>query len=75
MLGQFGAILYALGLKLFTTETTAIDTPDAILALAQERWEAKKAKDFERADALRDQLLKEGWIIKDTTDGFKVEMK
>lgn len=75
MLGQLGAILYALGLKLFTTETATIDTPDAILALAQERWEAKKAKDFERADALRDKLLSEGWIIKDTSDGFKVELK
>ena len=37
--------------------------------LIQERQAARKAKDFQRADEIRDELLKKGIILKDTREG------
>ena len=39
--------------------------------LLQERQAARKAKDFKRADEIRDELLKKGIILKDTREGVK----
>ena len=39
-----------------------------------ERAEAKKAKDFAKADAIRDELLAKGIAIKDTREGVKWEL-
>ena len=39
--------------------------------LIQERQAARKAKDFQRADEIRDELLKKGIILKDTREGVK----
>ncbi len=41
--------------------------------LIQERAQAKKEKDFARADAIRDELLARGIALKDTREGVKVE--
>ena len=40
-----------------------------VLAKIEERKEAKKAKDFAKADAIRDELLAKGVVIKDTREG------
>ena len=42
-----------------------------IADLIQERQAARKAKDFKRADEIRDELLKKGIILKDTREGVK----
>ncbi len=42
-----------------------------IEALIEERQAARKAKDFARADAIRDELLAKGIILKDTREGVK----
>lgn len=39
--------------------------------LIAQRQEARKAKDFARADEIRDQLLAMGIILKDTREGVK----
>lgn len=39
--------------------------------LIEERQAARKAKDFARADAIRDELLEKGIILKDTREGVK----
>ena len=39
--------------------------------LIQERQEARKAKNFARADEIRDELLAKGIILKDTREGVK----
>ena len=39
--------------------------------LIQERQAARKAKDFKRADEIRDELLEKGIILKDTREGVK----
>ncbi len=40
--------------------------------LIQERQEAKKAKNFARADEIRDELLARGIALKDTREGVKI---
>ena len=40
-----------------------------VLAKIEERKEAKKAKDFAKADAIREELLAKGVVIKDTREG------
>lgn len=47
--------------------------PDAILALAEQRALAREAKDWALADALRDQLLEQGFAVKDSPTGPTVE--
>lgn len=44
---------------------------DEIEALIQERQDARKAKNFARADEIRDNLLKQGIILEDTREGVK----
>ena len=39
--------------------------------LIEERQAARKAKDFARADAIRDELLAKGIILKDTREGVQ----
>ena len=48
------------------------DIPQDILELAQKRFDAKKAKDFATADALRNEIKEKGYSILDSKDGFKV---
>jgi cysteinyl-tRNA synthetase len=50
-----------------TSEETAV--PAEITALVEARQAARKAKDFKRADALRDELKAKGWVIDDTPKG------
>lgn len=45
-------------------QNTAV--PEHIMILAQERVTAKQAKDFVRADELRNELAVQGWDITDT---------
>jgi cysteinyl-tRNA synthetase len=49
------------------------EVPAEILALADERTGAKKAKDFKRADLIRDGLKAKGWTIEDTPQGPKLK--
>ena len=44
---------------------------DDIEALIEERQEARKARDFARADKIRDELLAKGIILEDTREGVK----
>ena len=43
-----------------------------IIQLAQERETARKNKDFQEADSLRDRLREKGFEIEDTNEGFKL---
>lgn len=47
--------------------------PDKILQLAEERLAAKTAKDWQKADALRDQIAAQGWQVKDSKHGYDLE--
>jgi cysteinyl-tRNA synthetase len=45
--------------------------PDALLAKVREREEARKARDFKKADELRRELLEAGVVLEDTKDGAR----
>ena len=47
--------------------------PPVIDILARKRWDAKLAKDFKTADALRKELAAAGWAMLDGKDGYKLE--
>ena len=59
--------------KLVALEQEA--APDEIVALAQQRAEAKTNKDWGMADSLRAQIDAAGWTILDTKDGYKIVKK
>jgi cysteinyl-tRNA synthetase len=44
-----------------------------LTALIIERQKARQAKDFNRADAIRDELKAKGWVIEDTPKGPKLK--
>lgn len=48
------------------------DTPPEVQELVTQREEVRKDKDFERADALREQLRQKGYIVEDTEKGPKL---
>jgi cysteinyl-tRNA synthetase len=47
--------------------------PPEMLALLEERQAARKARDFKRADAIRDELKAKGWAIEDTPKGPRLK--
>ena len=49
------------------------EAPAEVLEQVRARQEARRDKDFARADALRDELASAGWIIEDTSDGPRVK--
>ena len=49
--------------------------PEEIMALAQQRQEARKARDYAQADALRDKITALGYDLKDTPEGVKISKR
>ena len=62
-----------LGLRLAEWEPVEEVVPDEIMALVQQREEARKAKRWQDADALRDQVTAAGYEIEDTPQGPRVK--
>lgn len=51
------------------------DIPDEIKVLVEERKAARKAKDFAKADELRDKIGELGYIVEETRQGTKIKKK
>jgi cysteinyl-tRNA synthetase len=49
------------------------DVPPDIQAMAEARTAAKQARDFKKADELRNELKSKGWLIEDTPKGIKLK--
>lgn len=64
-------LLFALGLEPAAKE----DIPQAVIKLAKERQLARQKKDWGKSDELRDEILRQGYEVKDTADGFKINPK
>jgi cysteinyl-tRNA synthetase len=54
-------------------KVTASEIPQELLNLLEERQAARKAKDFKRSDAIRDELKAKGWVIEDTPKGPRLK--
>ncbi len=61
-------------LNIVTGEQQA-EVPEEVRKLVEERTAARAAKDFARADAIRDQLAEMGVLLEDGKDGVKILMK
>jgi cysteinyl-tRNA synthetase len=72
--GRLGEMLYALGLE-GLLEDRGEEVPEAVQRLAEEREEARRARDFARADRIREQLAEQGWEVRDTPAGPKLVPK
>ena len=55
------------------TKQSSPDVPDHVKDLAERRWIAKQEKDWAESDRLRDAVVDEGWVIKDSKDGYELE--
>jgi cysteinyl-tRNA synthetase len=60
-------MLTVLGLERMLDEGGEVD--EEALRLVQEREDARLSRDFARADAAREDLLKRGWEVRDTPEG------
>lgn len=64
------------GLKLhMPLEKPADDIPDDVKAIADERFAARKNKDWAKSDALRDKLDSLGYTVLDGKDGYQLKKK
>jgi cysteinyl-tRNA synthetase len=69
--GRAREMLYALGLEGLMDQPEE-QAPEELQRLAAQRDEARAARDFERADRIRDELAEAGWQIRDTPDGARL---
>ncbi len=69
--GAFERVIYSLGLDLAEPKC---DPPSEVKQLAEQRFTAKKARDYKLADSLRDKIQCLGWNVKDTREGYSLEM-
>ena len=68
----FQAVCDSFGIRIFAAKQLEQVAPAAVRELAEKRWEAKRAKDWALADQLRAEILSEGWEVKDSKDGYKL---
>jgi cysteinyl-tRNA synthetase len=67
--GATAEMLELVGLACLTQPDEGGKANGRALELMAEREEARAAKDFEKADALRDQLAELGWTVRDSAEG------
>ena len=69
LIAAFFSMSNAVGLEI-QVESGVV--PDDVATMAAERDAARAARDFARADAIRDELVAAGWIVEDTPQGTRV---
>ncbi len=61
-----------LGLEIEKEDKNEIQIPEEILKLVEERNIARKEKNWQESDRIRDLLQEKGYVVKDTKDGAKI---
>lgn len=61
-----------LGLRLENYVAQSEEIPEAVSQLIKDREAARQAKDWSRADALREEIAQRGFIVEDGPDGTRV---
>jgi cysteinyl-tRNA synthetase len=59
------------GLKLF--EKDEIEIPQEVKKLAEERFNARKNKDWKKSDELREKIKALGFVVNDSSEGYEVK--
>ena len=62
-----------LGLQTKQEKEMGEQLDDTLQKLLDDRQAARKAKDFKRSDAIRDELKAKGWTIEDTPKGPRLK--
>jgi cysteinyl-tRNA synthetase len=70
-----GEMLSVVGLSTLTQPDKGAEADDAAERLLEERQAARAAKDFARADEIRDRLAELGWEVRDSAAGAKLVPK
>jgi cysteinyl-tRNA synthetase len=68
-------MLALVGLRSLTQPDQGVEADDGAEELLEERQAARAAKDFARADEIRDRLGELGWEVRDSVDGAKLVPK
>ena len=69
------SVASALYTKLFGRPIGLEKTPEDVQLRIKERDEARLAKNWELADAIRDELYEKGYILEDTTEGTRISKR
>lgn len=72
---ELGLLTELSGVLGLLKENEKSDIPEEVLNLVEERQAARKAKDFARADEIRDELKRRGITLEDTPQGIRVIME
>ena len=72
---QYHFVLAALGLVLGNAHDQGDEIPEEIRSIAEDRWQARTAKDWAESDRLRDLLADSGWLVQDGKEGYTVTHK
>ena len=64
-------MLFALGIQPERSRE-APKPPQEVVEMADARWDAKKKKDFDTADQLRESIRAKGWQVKDRPDHYEL---
>jgi cysteinyl-tRNA synthetase len=64
-----------LGLDLANSQKSLTEIPQEIVNLVDARIRAKEEKDFKKADGLREEIIKKGYIIQDNSDNTSTVSK
>lgn len=64
-----------LGLSLEKIVGKALEIPDEVLKLMEERNAVRQAKDWKSSDTIRDRIEELGWSVEDGKDGQKIRPK
>ena len=59
----------------YEDKNQAEEIPAEVKAVAEERFEARKNKDWAKSDELRDKLSQMGYLVKDAKDGYELMKK
>ena len=64
--------VFGLSLAEYEEEKEEVVVPDDVRAVAEERFAARKNKDWAKSDELRAKLAELGWAVKDAKDGYEL---
>jgi len=62
-----------LGLGMADWQPEKTEIPSAVVALVEERAEARENRDFAESDRIRDELMQMGYRVEDTPDGVQIK--
>ncbi|HEX7927643.1 MAG TPA: cysteine--tRNA ligase, partial [bacterium] len=67
---SFAEQVLSVGLFDFARLNATVEIPATVKSLAEQRWAARQSKNFAESDRLRDELARQGYVMRDRKDGY-----